>query len=60
MTMSREEDGQVFEEPGLIIYDIEQRYVGEIRETSPRVEKRIRHDFRNAKPLVQALSLIHI
>lgn len=55
MTMSREEDGQVFEEPGLIIYDIEQRYVGEIRETSPRVEKRIRHDFRNAKPLVQAI-----
>lgn len=53
--MSREEDGQVFEEPGLIIYDIEQRYVGEIRETSPRVEKRIRHDFRNAKPLVQAI-----
>jgi beta-glucosidase len=55
MTMSREEDGQVFEEPGLIIYDIDQRYTGEVRETSPRVEKRIRRDFPNAVPLVEAV-----
>ena len=55
MTMSREEDGQIFEEPGLIVYDIEQKYPGEIRESSPRVEKRIRRDFPNALPLVEAV-----
>lgn len=55
MTMSREEDGQVFEEPGLIVYDIAQKYPGEIRETSPRVEKRIRRDFPNAVPLMEAV-----
>jgi len=56
MTMSRDEDGQGWEEPGLIIYDIEQQYVGQIRETTPRVEKRIRDDFRNVQPLWQAVA----
>ena len=56
MTMSRDEDGQGWEEPGLIIYDIKQQYVGQIRETTPRVEKRIRDDFSNAQPLWQAVA----
>jgi beta-glucosidase len=55
MTMSRDEDGQVFEEEGLIIYDIEQKYIGQVREVSPRVEKRIRSEFKNARSLYQAL-----
>jgi len=55
MTMSREEDGQVFEEPGVIVYDIAQKYPGEVRETSPRVEKRIRRDIPNAVPLAEAI-----
>ena len=56
MTMSREEDGQGWEEPGLIIYDIKQQYIGQVRETTPRVEKRIRNDFPNTKPLWQAIA----
>ncbi len=56
MTMSREEDGQGWEEPGLIIYDIKQQYVGQVRETTLRVEKRIRDDFRHTKPLWQAVA----
>lgn len=55
MTMSREEDGQIFEEPGLIVYDIRQRYVGEVREMSPRVEKKIRAQFKNTKSVYEAL-----
>lgn len=55
MTMSREEDGQEFEEPGLIVYDIKQDYVGQVREVSPRVERRIRRDFPQARTLRQAL-----
>jgi len=56
MTMSREEDGQGWEEPGLIIYDIQQQYVGQVRETTPRVEKRIRDEFKNTRPLWQAIA----
>ena len=55
MTMSREEDGQVFEEPGLIVYDIEQKSHGQIREHSPRVEKKIKNCFKNSKSLFEAL-----
>lgn len=55
MTMSREEDGQEFLEPGVIIYDIEQEYVGQVRDTSPRVNKRIQKEFPKAKTLYQAL-----
>lgn len=55
MTMSREEDGQAFEEPGLIIYDIEQGYTGEIREVSPRVNRKIQKEFPKARTLYQAL-----
>ena len=33
MTMSREEDGQDFEEPGVIIYDIDQEYIGPVSYT---------------------------
>lgn len=55
MSTTREEDGQIFEEPGLIVYDIEQSYVGQIRDISPRIEKRIRRDFSNARTLYQAL-----
>lgn len=55
MVTTREEDGQVFEEPGLIIYDIEQTYAGQIRECSPRIEKRIRRDFPKARSLYRAL-----
>lgn len=56
MTMSREEDGQGWEEPGLIVYDIAQQYPGQVRETTPRVEKRIRSEFKNVKPLWQAVA----
>ena len=55
MSISREEDGQVFEEPGLIIYDIQQRYPGEVRQTTPRVEKRLRREFSHARTLAQAI-----
>jgi beta-glucosidase len=55
MTLSREEDGQEFEEPGLIIYDVEQRYPGQIREVSPRVEKILRKQFPQTKSLRRAL-----
>lgn len=55
MTMSREEDGQIFEEPGLIIYDIDQKYRGEVREISPRVEKKIREEFKNTKSVYDAV-----
>ncbi len=55
MTMSREEDGQEFDEPGLIVYDIIQRHPGDIRESSVRVEKKIRKEFPNARSLVQAI-----
>lgn len=55
MTMAREEDGQVFEEPGLIIYDIEQSYVGQVREVSPRVNKRIRQEFPKIRSLYEAV-----
>ena len=44
MTTAREEDGQIFEEPGLIVYDIEQSYVGQVREVSPRVNKRLKRE----------------
>ena len=56
MTMAREEDGQGWEEPGLIVYDIDQEHIGQIRETSPRIEKRIRRDFANVKPLWKAVA----
>lgn len=55
MTMTRDEDGQEFEEEGLIVYDIKQQYIGQIREMSPRVEKKIREAFKNTKSLYQAL-----
>lgn len=55
MTMSREEDGQEFEEPGLIIYDIMQQYPGQTRDCSPRIEKRIRKEFAKSRSLYQAL-----
>jgi beta-glucosidase len=55
MTMSREECGQSFEEPGLIIYDIEQSYIGEIRDVSPRVNKKIQQDYPQAQTLYQAV-----
>lgn len=55
MTTTREEDGQVFEEPGLIIYDIEQAYTGQIRDCSPRIEKKIRQQFPDTQSLYQAL-----
>lgn len=55
MTMSREEDGQEFEEPGLIIYDIEQNYTGEVREVSPRINRKIQKDFPEARTLYRAV-----
>lgn len=55
MTMSREEDGQQFEEPGLIIYDIEQKSVGAVREVSPRVNRRIQKEFPRSRTLADAL-----
>lgn len=55
MTTTREEDGQKFDEPGLIVYDIQQEYIGQIRESSPRIEKRIRKDFPRTRTLYRAL-----
>lgn len=55
MTMSREEDGQEFDEPGLIVYNIKQRYPGDIREITPRVEKEIRKAFPGMKTLYEAI-----
>lgn len=55
MTMAREEDGQVFEEPGLIIYDIEQKYAGQVREPSPRLERRLQKEFTQCRTLYRAL-----
>ncbi len=56
MSMSRDEDGQVFEEQGVIIYEISQSYPGQIRESSPRVEKTIRTAFPNAVHLSKAIA----
>ena len=55
MTMAREEDGQEFEEPGLIIYDIEQKYVGQVRDPSPRLERRLQREFPECRTLRSAL-----
>ena len=55
MTMAREEDGQVFEEPGLIVYDIEQQYVGQVRDPSPRLERRLQKEFSGCRTLRRAL-----
>ncbi len=55
MTSAREEDGQEFEEPGLIIYDIAQSYVGQVREVSPRIERRLQKEFPKARTLYRAL-----
>jgi beta-glucosidase len=55
MTMSREEDGQKFEEPGLIVYDVEQQYPGQMREISPRIEKILRKQFPRTKSLRRAM-----
>ena len=55
MTMSREEDGQEFDEPGLIIYDIEQKFPGQIRDNTPRIEKKIRIGFKESRSLLDAL-----
>ncbi len=56
MTMSREEDGQGWEEPGLIVYDICQQHTGQVRNTSPRIEKKIRDNFQRSLPLFQAIA----
>ena len=48
-------DGQEFEEPGLIVYDIEQSYVGQVREVSPRIGKRISREFPAVRSLYRAL-----
>lgn len=56
MSISREEDGQIFEEPSLIIYDILQRYPGEVRESTRRIEYEIRKQFTNTRPLWQAVA----
>lgn len=55
MSLAREEDGQEFEEPGLIIYDIRQNYVGQVREVSPRIGKRIAREFPVVRSLYHAL-----
>lgn len=55
MSLAREEDGQEFEEPGLIVYDIEQSYVGQVREVSPRIGKRISREFPAVRSLYRAL-----
>ncbi|MDE7199192.1 MAG: glycoside hydrolase family 3 C-terminal domain-containing protein, partial [Lachnospiraceae bacterium] len=55
MSLAREEDGQEFEEPGLIIYDIKQNYVGQVREVSPRIGKRITREFPVVRSLCHAL-----
>ena len=55
MITAREEDGQIFEEPGLIIYDIEQEYTGQVRNVSPRLEKRLKKEFSKSRTLCEAL-----
>lgn len=55
MTMAREEDGQGFDEPGLIVYDIEQKYPGQLRDCSPRLERRLQAEFAKCRTLYQAL-----
>jgi beta-glucosidase len=59
MTMTRDEDGQEFEEPGLIIYDVNQRYPGELRESSPRLEVKLRKEFKNTRSLYEAVRDTH-
>ena len=55
MMISREEDGLIIEEPGMLVYDIRQRHPGDIRESSPRVERRIREEYPEAKTLYAAV-----
>lgn len=56
MTMAREDDGQKYDEPGLIVYDINQEFPGQIREPSPKLEKKLREAFPKSRTLYQAIS----
>lgn len=56
MTFTREEDGQIDGEPSLIVYKIRQNHPGDIRDTSPRVEKEIRKTYPNSRSLYQAIA----
>lgn len=55
MTEAREAEGQEFPEPGLIVYDFHQEYPGKVRDSSPKVEMRLRREFPRSRTLYQAL-----
>lgn len=55
MTTSREEDGQELPEPGLIVYEVSQRFPGEIRESSKRLEQQLRRYFPESRTLYEAI-----
>lgn len=55
MTMAREDDGQGYEEPGVIVYDIKQDFPGQIREPSPKLEKKLHESFPRSRTLYQAI-----
>ena len=44
--------GRNLKSRGLIIYDVEQKYKGEIREVSPRVNRKIQKEFPNSRNIM--------
>lgn len=55
MVSSREEDGQALPEPGLIVYQVMQRFPGDGRESSNKLELQLRHDFPESRSLYEAI-----
>lgn len=55
MITARNEDGQIFQEPGLIVYNVEQRFPGDLRESSPQLECKLKKSFPESKTLYEAI-----
>lgn len=55
MTSAREEDGHVFKEKGLIVYDIHQRFPGDLRESTRQLECKLKVHFPTSKTVFEAI-----
>ena len=55
MTLARNEDGQELPEPGLIVYDIQQRFPGDCRESSPGLEVQLKKEYPDIRTLYEAV-----
>jgi len=57
LILNREEEGQIDpDDPDSVINRLKQRHPGDIRETSPRIEKRIRETYPNGRTLFEAIT----